>query len=205
MSRGFQASVEQSRVVRELALQGYGAAQIDRVLVSKGLKQDPHPALHRRTIERMVQRIKPEDTSGPWTFRESTPEEAILVLQVLNWLLKRTNGRLWLSKDAACFIVKITRSCPTIPVEWAYGLALLYLSAGPDNVTKTQFLDLAMSLQPWTSQDQFARFTEIAGNAAIRGFMSRNSDPREMIAPLKDLADLMESLAKGDPFSAVEE
>ncbi|MBA3450537.1 MAG: hypothetical protein H0T18_04930 [Chloroflexia bacterium] len=107
----------------------------------------PHPSLVKKTIERMVQRYKPLDLSGPWSFVDAEPEEARLVLDVLLDTFDWTGGRVWLTRDLARWIVRVRTASPDIPAPWAYAFGLAYrlLNEQEDG----RHLDLALAATPW--------------------------------------------------------
>ena len=66
-------------------------------------------------IQRMVGKLVPHDESGPWSLRDATPDEARVELEVLVDMFERTEGRVWLTKEVARWIVKILRPRLSFP------------------------------------------------------------------------------------------
>src|SRR5215207_5352635 len=108
MSRGPQTTADQELAARALLLQGItGKAQIYRKLEDLGLLDGGH-SRSESTISRMVERLKPADVSGPWSLaEEENPENADLVLEVLAQVYDRTNGRVWLTKAVAGWVIRL--------------------------------------------------------------------------------------------------
>jgi hypothetical protein len=143
-----KVTVELDTRVRELVFLGYGAAQIHRQLASEELiNEEGNPS--EKTIQRMVKDYTPEDPSGPWSFAESTGEEARLILPVLAAVLEQTAGDGGaISRDIAAWIVRIRTAAPTLPPWDAYGYAILYRAAAAHK-RDTRELDRRLArLQP---------------------------------------------------------
>jgi hypothetical protein len=149
MARGPKADVAQRRAIQNLVDEGHGATAIIKELNRQGLLSEPHPTFHPRTIERMVQKLKVSDESGPWSLAEAeTPEDAQLLLDVVLHIPLWTQGRVWISKDLAKWILRVRKASPTVPIDWAYRLARRYQArhaAGED----TRYLDLILASQSW--------------------------------------------------------
>jgi hypothetical protein len=147
MSRGSHASIDQERVVRQLTYEGHGAAQIYRELEIRGLLDYPNPSLVKRTVERTIQRLKPLDLSGPWSLVDARPEDARLVLDVLQYTFDWTGGRVWLTKDLAKWVAHVRAASPSISLVWTYAFALAYRALGEQE--DGRHLDLALASTPW--------------------------------------------------------
>src|SRR5829696_5625872 len=145
MPRGRSTTIEQERVIYQLVQEGYSAAQIYRELNAKGLLgENPFTP---KTVERRVREFARLDASGPWSMVDADPEEARLVLDVLAFAYAETEGRAWISKERAKWIVRVRTACPTISDELAGWVAREYqrlTSAGGD----TQHLDLFLGTRP---------------------------------------------------------
>jgi hypothetical protein len=176
-----QATVQQEEEIQRLTYLGYGPAQIYRELERQGLFRN-HP-LSKRTIERMVRRFAPLDSSGPWSFRDADPEDARLVLDVLVDTYEQTDGRVWLTNDVADMVIRLRKVAQGIPSQDAYFLARAYLAVGEEGDTRA--LDLAVSLRIWDqTRETLIRWSKILEMEPIRTGAER------MLAVMADQRDV---------------
>jgi hypothetical protein len=103
----------------------------------------------------MVGKLAPHDESGPWSLRDATPDEARVVLEVLVDMFERTEGRVWLTKEVARWIVKIRAASPLLPSIFVYVYARMYQAVG---IGDTRQLDLMVGMgirsRPKESQEK---------------------------------------------------
>jgi hypothetical protein len=166
-----QATIEQQHAVERYVLEGHSAAAIYRLLKSNGLLDDPHPELHKRTIERMVRRLTPEDTSDPWSAMDE-PEQARFVLDVAAYVFNMSQSRVWLTKNLAQWIARVRTVDPETPPHFAYVLARSYQSAR--TVEEFRNLDLELDAKPWKilSEDTSNPMAQYLGT--MDGWRDRN-------------------------------
>jgi len=161
MPRGTKLSVEISETVTSLVLRGYGKAQIYRHL-EKGHRIDRNGRPSKSTIDRLVDKLRPEDASGTWSFAEADadPDDARLVLEALAAAIERTEGRVVrFSRDLAAWVVRVRRAAPSIPPWESYVMATQFQNATAQG-WETQFLELTLAFRPWESEAANRRFQE---------------------------------------------
>jgi hypothetical protein len=150
MSRGPQVSVEVHETVQRLVFRGFGKAQIYRELDRVGLI-DEGVSPSKSTIDRLVDKLKPEDPSGPWSSAEAdseSPGDARLVLDVVASIFHSTDGRVWPSKAHVAEIARLRRAVPDIPWDWAHGLARAFRLCREQG-RDSRHLDIALGERPW--------------------------------------------------------
>src|SRR4051794_1240718 len=115
MGRGRETTAEQERAIYQLVQEGFTARQIYHELGAKGLLSGDND-VSLKTVQRRVREFARLDPSGPWSMVEADPEEARLVLDVSAFVYSETEGRAWISKERAKWIVRVRVTCPTIPI-----------------------------------------------------------------------------------------
>jgi hypothetical protein len=152
MSKFRTTTADQELAAKALLLRGIsGKTQIFNKLIEMNLLTGENYR-SPRTIGRMVDRLKPANVSGPWSFAEETnPEDAGLALEVLAQVYDRTDGRVWLTKELAAWVIRLRRAAPDMPASWAYVLAWQYSAATTTQGEQDErpMLDLVFALQPW--------------------------------------------------------
>src|SRR4051812_6752505 len=101
MPKGTQVRLEVVQEVKRLAMTGAGKAQIYRYL-EENRDSNERPYLDaeglpsKSTIDRLVDRLRPTDPSGPWSFADASdadPDKARLVLDVVVAIFRASEGR----------------------------------------------------------------------------------------------------------------
>jgi hypothetical protein len=165
MAKGSMLDADAEIVLTELAQTPLKAAQIYRFLQDNGYfaKWTPDP----RTVQRKVRAARGRDAGTRWCFAEADPEDARLVLPVLAALLEKTQGRVWLTKDTADWIVRLKTAAPTLPDDYStYIYARTYQRDGE----KVLWLDRFLAFRPWESNDAYARYQKVEAEVAASGF-----------------------------------
>lgn len=134
-------------LVADRVRRGWGKSQIYRDLIDKE-KLDAGGRPSKSTIERLVDTLRPRDTSGPWSFSDSDPAAARLVIDVVAWAFQMTEGRVWLTNELARWVGRIRETSPGVPAGWAYNLAVAYQSAEKRR-QDTRILDIVLATKPW--------------------------------------------------------
>jgi hypothetical protein len=113
-------------------------------------REDGSFSVSERTIARRIHDLVPVDPSGPWSLADADadPEEARLILDVVAYMDEITDGRIWLTRNLAHWIARVRRAAPTVPAEWAYGLAWGYQSSSA-SPSSSRCLDLVLGIKPW--------------------------------------------------------
>ena len=135
--------------LRRLALQGNSPAQIDALLERDGFYVGWRPS--KRTIERRVREVVPEDTSERWSVLEDNVDQLQYVSYVQRWLLHRTDGRVWLTINQADLLDRIFTLAGYVPEPWAWALALAYQAAWAREEKDLRCLDSALLEKVWTA------------------------------------------------------
>jgi hypothetical protein len=149
-----KAVEEQENIVQRLALRGYSPSQIYGHMERKKYFENPRPKLSKRTVERMVRAVAPDDPSGPWSLHDAETETAAHVLDVLRYVFVNTEGRVWLTKDVARYVATIREVCPSAPPQLVYAFARRYQALGEDD--DGRFVDLvlaALAASDWNIED----------------------------------------------------
>jgi hypothetical protein len=152
-----------------------------------------------RTIQRLIARLKTVDVSGPWSFaQEEDPEDARLALEVLAQVYDRTDGRVWLTKEVAAWVIRLRRAEPEMPASWAYVLAWQYLAAesAQREQDEPMLLDLVVALQPWAIRGGAAgeAMSGFGGDRAVIRWWDEDSSPA--LRKLWPFIDELEALVK---------
>jgi hypothetical protein len=132
---------------------------------AKGLLFPPHPNVTVRLVQsrlRELQAMTPPDDSGPWSLAhaDTDPEEARLILDVAAYVDEITDGRMWLAKNLARWVARVRRAAPTVPVEWAYGIAWGYQFSNA-NKSSARCLDLVLGIKPWEQQNREGQWESV--------------------------------------------
>ena len=156
MPKGTQVRFEVVQEVKRLVMLGAGKAQIYRYLSehtdSKGnpyLDADGLPS--KSTIDRLVDKFRPADPSGPWSFSEASEvdaDKARLVLDVVVAIFRASEGRVWLTNALADWVARIRTVSPTAPPGMAYALAFSYRSLRAQD-KDTRCLDIILATKLW--------------------------------------------------------
>ena len=119
MSRGRQTAIQIVDEIARLTADGYGPSQIFRDLEKRTwLGCEP---VSRRTVQEIARVARGKDPTAPWSFVDTPSDDARLVLDVLSPIVRRTDGRVWFSKDLAGWVVPVRRAgAPTMPPDWVH-------------------------------------------------------------------------------------
>ena len=204
MSKGPQTTADQELAAKALLLEGIsGKAQIFKKLKEIGLL-DGENSRSQRTIDRMVDRLSHADVSGPWSLEdEAVPEDASLALEVLAQVYDRTDGRVWLTKDLATWVIRLRRATPDMPASWAYVLAWQYVAeASKQQDQENRLLDVVVALKPWAIRGGVAGEAAVGfdGDRAIIRWWDNNSSPalRQLVPFIDELDALVKDIDR-DP------
>jgi hypothetical protein len=163
MPRRSHLSVEVLEEIERLVPFGRSPTTIHNYLRDQGFYQRQGWEPHLRTIQNKVKELSPPDPSGRWSFAKADPAEARLVLPVLAAVLEKTQGRLWLTEDAADWIVRIKTAAPTLPDDWwTYVYARTYQRDGE----KAVWLDRFLAFRPWESNEAYERYQAVEASIA---------------------------------------
>ncbi|MFL5760327.1 MAG: hypothetical protein ACJ8F2_01225 [Xanthobacteraceae bacterium] len=151
MARPRALDEEQAAEVQRLRRLGLDAQEIRFEMRDKGLIRNDSPSL--KTIQRRVKQIPPVNDADPWSFRDADPEEARLVLPVLEYVFARTDGRVWFSRELASWISRLRTAAPAIPPWIAYVFAGAYQAAAAQQsdaqLLETRALDWLLASRVW--------------------------------------------------------
>jgi hypothetical protein len=156
MPKGTQVRLEVVQEVKRLSMMGAGKAQIYRYLEenrdSKGRPYlDAEGLPSKSTIDRLVDRHRPADPSGSWSFADASdadPDKARLVLDVVVAIFRASEGRVWLTNTLADWVARIRTVSPAMPPGMAYALAFSYRSLRAQN-KDTRCLDIVLASKFW--------------------------------------------------------
>lgn len=133
------------------------AAAIHRELGAR-FPPDRVPAL--RTVQNIVNELRPGRGGDPWDPRAASPEEARLLLPVIPALITESQGaRRWLNEDEAQECLWIRRAVPRLDPADAVLLARLYLGR-ERRKQPTRDLDAFLAFAPWSGEAANARYNE---------------------------------------------
>jgi hypothetical protein len=109
-----------------------------------------------RTLRDRVQRLLPDDGTGPWSLPVATEDEARNVMPVLASIASRGEGQVpQLTRRQAELVSRVRAAAPDLDPWLAYRLALAYWRRGEK---ETEDLDVLLAFQPWRSVDGYLRF-----------------------------------------------
>ncbi len=146
MSRGRQTAIQIVDEIARLTADGYGPSQIFRDLEKRTwLGCEP---VSRRTVQEIARVARGKDPTAPWSFVDTPSDDARLVLDVLSPIVRRTDGRVWFSKDLAGWVVRVRKAAPTMPPDWVHLVAHGYQWSRADD-HETHALDLTLATAPW--------------------------------------------------------
>lgn len=104
--RGVRTDPDIVQAIREQRRLGWNAAQIKRDLDTREDFRGRVPEL--RTVQAIVKRFTPRDTSGDWSVLSADAEEARWVLPVLGWWIDMTDGRMdGLTRRQGAWVAKL--------------------------------------------------------------------------------------------------
>lgn len=136
--------------VRRLALQGYTAPEIHKLLPA-----DVRPAV--RTVYRIIEDAMPPDPSGSWAPLRSAISPG-LVLPVLASVVEATDGRhASLTNAEAERIETLREAAPDLPLLETYVLAQAYVAADSQRAD-SEPLDMLLAFAPWRSIEHAERY-----------------------------------------------
>jgi hypothetical protein len=144
--------------IRELALLGWTAPQIDRWGKAREEFKGRWP-LAVRTVRRVVDRHVPRGAPPDWwSLADADPDEAALVLPTLREIVEGGYVPIYrLARGLADWIVRVRRAAPSIPPSWALDVALNYLGCAQEG-EPTHGLDLLLAFAPWESREHYYRY-----------------------------------------------
>lgn len=103
-----------------------------------------------RTIQRWVNKITPEDPTGPWRLADADdPDDAALVVPVIATVGKEVL-RWALTKREAEWVVRIRKAAPELPIIAVPQVVWTYM-VWEQSEWPTELLDLVLSARPWRS------------------------------------------------------
>lgn len=137
--------------VKELALEGWTAGQIYQYLNDKSERNDLEGVLpSQRTIQRVVADVRVRDTTGVWRLADSDGEDARCILDVLGWVIRKTNGgKRSFTRAEAQWVLKIYKAAPGADLWLVWLLARLYMIYESEGRTNTGDLDAYLAMTPW--------------------------------------------------------
>lgn len=161
-------------IIRDAALvRRWTPAQTHRHLLALAdhgkLERDQVP--EKRTVERRMARLRPQDDPAPWhTFTD--PLDAALALDVIDVALALSEGRIAsVSPDVLEYASLINHGRPELPAWIVYRLALEYQQRS-QNKQPTAPLDAYLAYAPWRDAERFISYTR-----AIRAGHVQETDP----------------------------
>jgi hypothetical protein len=108
-----------------------------------------HP--RKRTIERMVQKLRPVETSEPWSLaEEEDPANARLLLDVGLYVADLSLGCVWVSMDLGRWVIRLLKACSALPAKRDYFFARHYQTHAPE--TDSRLLDLLLASRFWEGE-----------------------------------------------------
>ncbi len=119
-------------------------------------------SISERTIRDRINRLRPPDTSGPWSMADADPEDAALVLPVLAEAIEWSGGHSRrFSKAVARWIVKVRVAAPDLPVSWALNVAEAYRAAEErSDGEELESLDQMLAFAPWRDSYYYRRYQQ---------------------------------------------
>lgn len=156
--------------ISELALKGASAAQIRRKLETNQAFAGRLPS--DRTIYRIVKEHRPPDTSGRWSPTDDDPQDAALVLDVLQFAIRFTDGfTRWFTNAEADQIARLRGMRPDMPAFEAFLVARLYLIRRACG-EPCDDLDAYLVFAPWRNADAWAAYQDAVQRGLVRAVPS---------------------------------
>ena len=159
--------------IAELLQDGFGPSQIVEELGRQGFPESNIPA--ERTMRDIVSILSP-DKSQPWRLADSEGSDGRLVLEVLDAVIRRTEGRRCrVTVAEAEWIVRLRRAVVDPPEppgsSWLWTAFLLARTYAALEATKepTDALDAWIAFAPWRSEEEVRRYQ----NAVQEGWAPR--------------------------------
>ena len=122
---------------------------------------------HLRTIQRIVARTRPADSSGVWEIEDSSPDDARVVLDFLADAIAGTNGRVSeITREQAAWIIRLRKLGPPMEFDEILRLAALYRDRRT-NGNATRDLDAFLAFAPWRDKPAAIRYLRAVLNELI--------------------------------------
>ncbi|MDA0265152.1 MAG: hypothetical protein O3A93_13930 [Chloroflexi bacterium] len=148
-------------VIEGLAAINWTPAQIHRELSKRQELKPPLPTL--RTVQRIVKEATPKDPSGPWNLAKSDTEHSRIILDLIAYLINRTEGRIHsITEKEAEWYVKVHFAAPDLEISSAWLLTRTYMRRS-EGYSSTEAMDAYLALKPWASkelQDGYSNFVK---------------------------------------------
>lgn len=175
--RGRYIHVDVELEIRRLVDKELSPSQIFQKLDSQPEFRDKVPSL--RTIERRVSELRPRDPSDRWDWQQEVVEDTRAVLDVLQAVIERTEGRKYaLTNREAQFVERVLKAAPGLN-PWAVYLVARYILTTEINVRvrarrapnegDMAEVDAFLAYQPWKSERHLERYKRAVDNEWILG------------------------------------
>lgn len=135
-------------------------AEIDRRMRAEPqfFKKDNLPSL--RTIRRVVNDVRIEDSSGTWGIKDADAEGARLVLDTLAYVILESQGKkCTLTRTEADWVLRVRKAAPDASPRTVWMLAREYMRLEGRGIANTAPLDQYLALKPWKSANSFANYS----------------------------------------------
>lgn len=155
--------------IEVLALRRRSAKQIyDQLSEDEDIDPDDLPTL--RTVERIVNDVRPRDTSAPWSLADSDADNVPAVLETLAAVIEFTEGRVThLTRAQATWIARIRRAAPDLALWRVYLVAMMYQKEEEKNADASG-LDAYLAFAPWRSREDALRYQKAFQAGYIRDY-----------------------------------
>lgn len=131
------------------AFRGWKAPAIHAELL-KQFGEERTPNL--RTIQRWVNRVTPQDPTGPWRLADADdPADAALILPFIAIVRVEGVEHRPLTKGEAEWVLRIRKSAPDVPLYAVLHLVWTY-QRWTEMDRPTELLDVVLAAQPWRSR-----------------------------------------------------
>ena len=138
---------------------GMSPAEIERKMKAEPqfIENEKLPSL--RTIRRVVEDRRPEDSSGAWRIKNAEAEDARLILDVLADVIIETEGRKGsFTKKEASWVLKLRKVAPDARPYNVWRLAREYMVLENKKIADTATLDHYLAFRPWTNRNRFGNY-----------------------------------------------
>ena len=141
--------------IEALAWDGYGPAAI-----LKEVQEEFGEGCVSLSLLKAIVKEVPRDPTAPWSLYLAEPEEAALVLPVLQAVITRSAGEHVLTIGEAGWVARVRRAAPDLPPYAAFELARWYYRRSEIGHPVSDDMDALLAYAPWRSPEAWKRYQD---------------------------------------------
>jgi hypothetical protein len=158
--------------IRAKAHEGLKPADINRMMQIAPELEDKDDLPNIRAVQREVEKVNVEKSTGTWGVEKDNGEDARLILDVLADVIIQTEGRKTsFTKEEACWVLNLRKVAPDARPYNVWLIAREYMvlnNKKNKKITDTAALDHYLAFRPWTNWNRFGNYEGVVAMGWIK-------------------------------------